>query len=54
MSIKVGDRLPSVTLTTMTDKGPKPLTTTELCEGKKVVLFAVPGHHSRRKYRLTR
>ena len=43
MSIKVGDRLPSATLTTMTDKGPKPLTTTELCEGKKVVLFAVPG-----------
>ena len=43
MSIKVGDRLPSVTLTTMTDEGPKPLAISELCEGKKVVLFAVPG-----------
>jgi peroxiredoxin len=27
----------------MTAEGPKPLTTSELCEGKKVVLFAVPG-----------
>ena len=43
MSIQVGDRLPSVTLTTMTDEGPKPLAISELCEGKKVVLFAVPG-----------
>jgi peroxiredoxin len=43
MSIQVGDRLPSATLTTMTAEGPKPLTTGELCEGKKVVLFAVPG-----------
>ena len=43
MSIQVGDRLPSATLTTMTAEGPKPLTTSELCEGKKVVLFAVPG-----------
>ena len=43
MSIQVGDRLPSATLTTMTGEGPKPLTTSELCEGKKVVLFAVPG-----------
>ena len=43
MSIQVGDRLPSATLTTMTTEGPKPLTTGELCEGKKVVLFAVPG-----------
>jgi peroxiredoxin len=43
MTIQVGDRLPSATLTTMTAEGPKPLTTSELCEGKKVVLFAVPG-----------
>ena len=43
MSIQVGDKLPSATLTTMTAEGPKPLTTSELCEGKKVVLFAVPG-----------
>jgi glutaredoxin/glutathione-dependent peroxiredoxin len=43
MTIQVGDRLPSATLSIMTAEGPKPLTTTELCEGKKVVLFAVPG-----------
>jgi len=43
MTIQVGDRLPSATLTTMTAEGPKPLTISELCEGKKVVLFAVPG-----------
>ena len=43
MTIQVGDKLPSATLTTMTTEGPKPLTTGELCEGKKVVLFAVPG-----------
>lgn len=43
MTIQVGDKLPSATLTTMTAEGPKPLTTSELCEGKKVVLFAVPG-----------
>ena len=43
MTIQVGDKLPSATLTTITAEGPKPLTTSELCEGKKVVLFAVPG-----------
>ena len=43
MTIQVGDRLPSATLTIMTAEGPKPLTTTDLCDGKKVVLFAVPG-----------
>ncbi len=43
MTIQVGDKLPSATLTTMTAEGPKHLTTRELCEGKKVVLFAVPG-----------
>ncbi len=43
MTIHLGDKLPSATLTTMTAEGPKPLTTSELCEGKKVVLFAVPG-----------
>ena len=43
MTIQVGDKLPSVTLTTMTEEGPKPVQLQELCEGKKVVLFAVPG-----------
>ena len=43
MSIKVGDRLPEATFTTMTAEGPKPLTTAEVFAGKKVVLFSVPG-----------
>jgi peroxiredoxin len=41
--IKVGDKIPSATLTTMTAEGPKPITTDDLFKGKKVVLFAVPG-----------
>lgn len=43
MTIKVGEKIPSGTLTQMTDKGPAPVTTDELFSGKKVVLFAVPG-----------
>ena len=43
MAIKVGDRLPSATFTTMTAEGPKPQTTDDIFKGKKVVLFAVPG-----------
>ena len=42
MTIQVGDTLPAVNLTTMTDEGPKPMAINELCSGKKVVLFAVP------------
>ncbi len=43
MTIKVGDKLPQITLSTMTGEGPKPVSLEELCAGKKVVLFAVPG-----------
>ncbi len=43
MSIKVGERIPSITLMHMTDKGPAPVTTDELFGKKKVVLFALPG-----------
>ena len=43
MSIKVGERIPSVTLMHMTDKGPAPVTTDDLFGKKKVVLFALPG-----------
>ena len=43
MTIKVGDKIPAATLTTMTAEGPKPVSTDELFKGKKVVLFAVPG-----------
>ncbi|MEQ1754909.1 MAG: peroxiredoxin [Micropepsaceae bacterium] len=43
MTIKVGEKIPSVTLMHMTEKGPAPVTTDELFGGKKVVLFALPG-----------
>jgi peroxiredoxin len=43
MSIRVGDRLPDATFTVMTPDGPAPRTTAEVFEGRRVVLFAVPG-----------
>ena len=43
MTISVGDRIPSVNLTRMTGDGPQAVSTDELCAGRKVVLFAVPG-----------
>jgi peroxiredoxin (alkyl hydroperoxide reductase subunit C) len=41
--IKVGDQIPSMTLTKATAEGPKPVTTDEIFKGRKVVMFAVPG-----------
>jgi len=46
MAIKVGERIPSVTLMHMTEKGPAPVTTDELFGKKKVVLFALPGAYT--------
>jgi peroxiredoxin len=43
MTIQVGDKIPACTLKVMGDKGPKAITTAELFDGKKVVMFAVPG-----------
>lgn len=43
MAIQVGEKIPNVTLMTMTDRGPAPVSTEELFKGKKVVLFGVPG-----------
>ena len=43
MTIKVGDKLPSLTLMQMKDGGPKPVSTEELFKGRKVALFALPG-----------
>lgn len=43
MTIKVGDTIPEATLKIMGDKGPQDITTREIFDGKKVVLFAVPG-----------
>ena len=43
MTIKVGDKLPAVTLTQATAEGPKPVTTDDVFKGRMVALFAVPG-----------
>ena len=43
MTIKVGDKVPSVKLKYKTDDGIKDVMTDELFAGKKVVLFALPG-----------
>jgi peroxiredoxin (alkyl hydroperoxide reductase subunit C) len=41
--IKVGDKIPNVTVTAATANGPEAMTTDAIFGGKKVVLFAVPG-----------
>jgi peroxiredoxin len=43
MTIKPGDNLPEATFTTMTSEGPSKMTTADIFNGRKVVLFAVPG-----------
>jgi glutaredoxin/glutathione-dependent peroxiredoxin len=43
MTIKVGDKLPSVTIAQGTAEGPKPVSTDEFFAGKTVALFALPG-----------
>jgi glutaredoxin/glutathione-dependent peroxiredoxin len=43
MTIKVGDKVPSVKLKYKADEGVKDITTDEVFSGKKVVLFALPG-----------
>jgi len=43
MAIAVGDKIPSAKLKTMTAEGPKDISTEDIFNGKKVVLFAVPG-----------
>ena len=47
MTIKVGDKVPAVTLRNLTAEGIKEITPDELFGGKKVVLFAVPGAYTR-------
>ena len=46
MSIKVGDKVPSVTLRYLTPDGVKAVSSDEFFAGKKVALFAVPGAYT--------
>jgi glutaredoxin/glutathione-dependent peroxiredoxin len=43
MAIKVGDKMPSGTLTVVTKDGPQKVSADEFFANKKVVLFSVPG-----------
>lgn len=43
MTVQVGDKMPDGVFSVMGEKGPEPLSTSDLFSGKKVVLFAVPG-----------
>ena len=43
MTIKIGDTIPSATLTTMTTDGPAPVKTEDFFKGRKVIVFFVPG-----------
>lgn len=43
MALAVGDRIPAATFRTMTADGIKELSSADVFDGKKVVLFGVPG-----------
>ena len=43
MTIQVGDKIPSVTLMKMGEKGPEAVDSADLFAGKKVAIFGVPG-----------
>jgi glutaredoxin/glutathione-dependent peroxiredoxin len=47
MAIKVGDKIPSVTLRYLSAEGVKAVGSDEFFAGKKVALFAVPGAYTR-------
>lgn len=47
MTIKVGDKVPSVTLRQLTGEGVKEISSEALFGGKRVALFAVPGAYTR-------
>jgi peroxiredoxin len=46
MAVQVGDKVPAATMKVMGEKGPQDLTTSDVFDGKKVVLFALPGAYT--------
>ncbi|HZT89756.1 MAG TPA: peroxiredoxin [Stellaceae bacterium] len=47
MAIKVGDKIPSVTLRYLTPEGVKAVSSDEFFAGKKIALFGLPGAYTR-------
>ena len=47
MTISVGDKIPSVDLNIMTADGPGAVSTDEICAGKTVAIFGLPGAFTR-------
>ena len=47
MTISVGDKIPSVNLNIMTGDGPGAISTDEICAGKTVAIFGLPGAFTR-------
>jgi peroxiredoxin len=43
MTVQAGDKIPEGMFTIMGSEGPKGISTSDIFDGKKVVLFAVPG-----------
>jgi len=43
MTIKVGEKIPSATLTRASAEGPQPVSTDDYFAGRKIALFSVPG-----------
>jgi peroxiredoxin len=43
VTIKIGEKLPEVTLRLVTQEGPKPIKTSDFFGGRKIVLFGLPG-----------
>ena len=47
MTIKVGDKIPSVELHILTEDGPGAISSDEIFNGKNVALFGLPGAYTR-------
>lgn len=47
MAISVGDKLPDATLLKLGEKGPEGVSVKALTEGRKIVMFGLPGAYTR-------